>query len=181
MYRTFSEQVVSEWLQIEGWFVETGVPLRSKSRGGRDEADIVAIKREEGCLTVQHIEVGTLAGGSQKDLATMKKKFSPDKEKQIVNYVEKRLGTKPKYKCRYIATYVSKASQRKLQENGYRVDWLHDVIQNEILPAITRWKREEVKSRKTSQLPTPPNNLWMIQLLNYMGYHKIDLSEYPKK
>jgi len=181
MYRTFSEQVVSEWLQLEGWFVETGVPLRSKSRGGRDEADIVAIKKKDESLTVQHIEVGTLAGGYQKDLDTLKKKFSTDKKQQIIDYVEKRLGTKPKYKCRYVATYASKKSLKSLQENGYHIDWLHNVIQTEILPAITKWKREEVKTRKTPQLPTPPNNLWMIQLLNYMGYHKIDLSDYPKQ
>ena len=176
MNRTFSEQLVSEWLQLNGWFVQDGVILGSKAAGGRDEADIVAIKRFGEKLKVLHVEVGTLPGGAKRDLETIERKFS--KNDAIISYVGKRLGEEPEYDCRYIAVYASSKAIDLIREKNYRIDRLEDVIQNEILPDVINWKRKEVLTRRSKQLPTPPNNLWMIQLVDFIAYHGIDLSPY---
>jgi len=177
MNRTFSEQLVSEWLQLDEWLVESGVPLKAMAAGGRGEADILAVKRVEGVLRVQHIEVGSLSSGAR-DLELIKSKFSREKKKQICRHIEERLGEKPEYSCRYIATYVSDKSLELIRECGFRVDRLEDVIQKEILPSIMNWKlrKRDREKRRTSQLPTPPNSLWMIQLIDYIAGKKIDLS-----
>ncbi|NVM55746.1 MAG: hypothetical protein HWN66_18750 [Candidatus Helarchaeota archaeon] len=47
---------------MEGYFVETGVPIRSGRRGGRSEADIVGVRAKDDRFEIFHIEVGSLAG-----------------------------------------------------------------------------------------------------------------------
>jgi len=117
--------------------------------------------------------------GAEKDLKNIKSKFSQEKREQILNYIKQRLGEQAEYSCRYIATYINKKSLDLIRKNNYRIDRLDGVIQKEILCDIINWKRREGKTRRTPQLPTPPNNLWMIQLIDYMADRHIDLSQKP--
>lgn len=174
MNRTFSEELISEWLQLNGWHIQTGVALRSKKVGGRDEADIVGLKILDGVPHILHVEVGTLGGSVSTNLKVLKKKFSEKKQK----YIKKVMGLKnANFQSRYIATYLS-SNIEEMREIDNRIDKLSDVIQYEILPDITKWKASEVNNRKTTRLPTPPNNLWLIQLIDYMAVWSVDLSPY---
>ena len=43
--KTWSEELVAEWLSINGFFVETNAPAGSGVYGGRKEADIIGLKK----------------------------------------------------------------------------------------------------------------------------------------
>ena len=54
--RNWSEELISEWLQLLGYLTEVGVPVGAGSKGGRKEADVVGIKiieTDEGEKTLQ--------------------------------------------------------------------------------------------------------------------------------
>jgi len=42
--RNWSEELVSEWLQLMGYMTEVGVPVGVGAGGGRKEADVVGVK-----------------------------------------------------------------------------------------------------------------------------------------
>lgn len=184
MNKTFSEEIIAEWLQLKGWYIQTGVPLGSKEVGGRGEADIIGLKIIEGQPHIIHIEVGILGGSAEDNLERVQKKFSEKNEEHILRVMGLDNAS---WEHRYIVTYASKKSLELIRENSFKIDELKDVIQKEILPDIWTWKGSEGESRKTRQYPTPPNNLWLIQMIEYMAIHGIDLSPYwgriysPKK
>lgn len=114
MNRTFSEQLIEEWLNLDGWLVKSGFPLNSTPSGGRDEADIVAIKPDGDKILVQHIEVGIINNGVEKDIKSIKKKFNEFKKKNIRDRINKLTNNeKIEIKQRYIATYINKNSYKK--------------------------------------------------------------------
>ena len=178
--KTFSEVLMAEWYRLNGWLVETGVPLvtaKTVKTGSRGEADIVALKNIDGRMYVEHVEVGSLAYGPQRNLKYFKEKFSDRAKDTLIRWTKRRLGEiEVDYSCRYIATSVSKPSLELIKGSGYRIERLPDVIQMEILPGIIAWKKKKLTGTKS--LPTPPSNLWFIALLDYLAYHKVDLHGY---
>jgi GTPase SAR1 family protein len=174
--RTFSEQLISEWLQLNDYFVETGVPLQSPTSKSRAEADIIAVKDNKGKLEVLHVEVGGLSSSAEKDLKKVEKKTTPEMQLAIKNYVKNKLGREPEYSFRYISLWSKKRSHELISEK-IQIDLLSDVIQKDILEDIKKWRLKNKKTEK-SQLPSPPNNLWMIQLLNHMCLYGINLKPY---
>lgn len=174
MDRTFSETLIAEWLQLDEWAVRTGVPLGAKESGGRDEADIIGLKIVGNIPRIIHIEVGSLGGSLSENIARLDAKFTNDK-KRLIN---KELGLNgTDVEQRYIATWLS-SNINEIRAKGHRIDMLYDVIQDEILPSLFAWKLKRSKGRKTDQLPTPPNNLWFMQLLEYVAIWGVDLSPY---
>ena len=174
MNRTFSEEIISEWLQLNGWHIQTGLPLGSEEKGGRGEADILGLKIVNGEPHILHVEVGQLGGSTCDNLERIRQKFSSDKQEYILHAMGL---THAKLECRYIATYLS-SNLEEIRESGFKIDKLEDVIQHEILPDIIKWKAEAINGRKTTQLRTPPNNLWLIKLIDYMAVWGVDLSPY---
>jgi len=173
MDRTFSETLIAEWLQLDGWAVRTGVPLGAKSGGGRDEADIVGIRVDCSIPRLIHIEVGNLGNSLEKNLRTLEKKFTEEKKEQL----RKEFGLNDcLVEQRFIAPWLS-SNIEAIREKGYKIDLLTDVIQQEILPSLFNWKLKRMEDRKTKQLPTPPNNLWLIQLVDLLAVN-VDLSNY---
>jgi len=45
--KTWSEELVAEWLRLEGYFVEESVPFGVTLAGGRLEADVVGCENRE--------------------------------------------------------------------------------------------------------------------------------------
>ena len=140
--RTFSEAIISEYYQLKGYFVETGVIL--KSSHGRDEVDLIAVKynpKKEYYEVVQ-IEVGQLVKNYKNNLKILKNKFRDDKIASLKNYVKERLGDiEINFTYRYLATYVSKKSYNYIRENTFPIWRFEDVIKNEIFPEIFEWKK----------------------------------------
>jgi hypothetical protein len=178
--KTFSEALIAERYRLNGWLVETGIPLvtdKTVKTGSRGEADIVALKNIDGRICVEHVEVGSLARGPQLNLDMVKDKFSDRAKDTLIRWAKRRLGEiEVDYSCRYIATSGSKPSLNLIKESGFRIERLPDVIQMEILPGIVEWKKKKLTGTKS--LPTIPKNLWFISFLDYIAYHRVDLQGY---
>ena len=77
--RNWSEELVSEWLCLEGYSTEVGVKVGTGGRGGRKEADVVGVKISEDSkkgriLQIYHVEVGQLGGGVREERCDVERK-----------------------------------------------------------------------------------------------------------
>lgn len=59
--RTWSEELVAEWLTALGYAVLVGVPVGTGKRGGRKEADVVGFKSEETGVKIVHFEISHIS------------------------------------------------------------------------------------------------------------------------
>ena len=171
--RTYSEQLIAEWLELEGYYVKTGVPLQSSTTRGRGEADIVAIKKEKNGHKLLHIEVGHLRKSPKKDLEMVEKKTNAKIKDELKTSIKNDLGVDANYEFRYISMIPYKNSFELIRKAGHRIDLINDVITKEILESIRTYVQDNKKSDKGRKV-TPPNNLWMIQLLYRMLYYGVD-------
>jgi len=115
---TWSEEVVLEWLLLEGYFADVDVPLKSAKRGGRNEADIVGVKVRDGRLEVVHVEVGGLSEGFEKSVKTVMNKFADVVRDSVVEIMRERLGLRDdvlevSYRSVFVATYASNVGKLK--------------------------------------------------------------------
>ena len=53
--RTWSEELIAEWLELKGYFVETGAVVSTSSVGDRTEVDIIGAKISNGVLAIRII------------------------------------------------------------------------------------------------------------------------------
>jgi len=74
--RTWSEELVAEWLQLEGYFVEVSVQIGVTPKGGRFEADIIGIRIKNHTLEIMHVEVGNLAESADSNIQSVQGKFT---------------------------------------------------------------------------------------------------------
>ncbi len=93
--KNWVEELIWEWLQLEGYVVLANLRLASGRRGGTQEADVVGLKLiktpvVEGnqgfiseVLEIVHVEAGCLAGSYENNLNTIKKKFDPERVEAI--------------------------------------------------------------------------------------------------
>jgi len=170
--RTWSEELIAEWLQLNGYLVETGVLIGSKEPGGRDEADVVGVKVEKGLLYIHHIEVGNVSQGVKEFEETLKKKFSHEHQTKIERRYTDRLdlgrAAKPKYSHLYIATSVSNKILKELGEK-FNIERLDEFLFEKIIPDIEKWKEKPYSGALTTGAFTPPENLWLICLIDYFN------------
>ena len=54
----WGEELISEYLELEGYFVRTNLPVPTEEKGGRGELDILGLKVEEEQLKILHVETG---------------------------------------------------------------------------------------------------------------------------
>ena len=86
--RTWSEELVYEWLCLEGYLTEVGIKVGTGGKGGRKEADIVGVKvsvdnNKRQILQIYHVEVGQLGGNYKKNVTMLKEKFSNERAGEI--------------------------------------------------------------------------------------------------
>ncbi|MCK4369304.1 MAG: hypothetical protein KAV68_06595 [Dehalococcoidales bacterium] len=95
--RTWSEELVSEWLCLEGYSTEVGIKVGTGGGGGRKEADVVGVRIiEDGkkgrILQIYHVEVGQLGGEYRKNVAMLKEKFSNERTSKVMERYKKRMA-----------------------------------------------------------------------------------------
>lgn len=167
--KTWSEELVAEWLRLEGYFVEESVPFGVTSAGGRLEADVVGVKIENNVLSVKHVEVGNLTGSTKEDIQKVKNKFS---RSGINEYCKEKLkfsgNVKPEYM--YVVTYSSEKKVQAIREaTNLNVKRMEEFIREDVFPAIDRWKSDPpYKLKSRGKIVTLPDGLWMLQLLDYL-------------
>jgi len=76
----WSEELVSEYLELEGYFVRTNLPIPTEDKGGRRDLDVLGIKLEDRRLKLIHVETGV-----PKSFDKMKRSFLPATKKEIQN------------------------------------------------------------------------------------------------
>ena len=163
---------MAEWLQLEGYLVEIGLPVSVARAGGRYEADVVGARIRGNVLDVFHGECGQLAGG-QKSVNSLQKKFSPNNCVKIEYYFRQRLGfagVKVNYHKVYIASFWSKPTMQGAGNFGINVRPLPDFIHNEVIQAIQRWKANPPQQPRTrGGHITLPESCWILQLIDYLN------------
>jgi len=171
--RTWSEELIAEWLQLKGYFVEVGIPIRSGQKGGRSEADIVGAKVIDDRLEIFHIEVGSLSGNPKSNAETIQEKFSEGRKNAIKRYCRDRLefsSSRPtSYKELYVAVWWSDKTLLYLKQQQLPVIALLDLIKDEIRPTIQKWKNQPPHQPQTrGKSVTLPQNMWLLYLLDYI-------------
>ena len=180
--RNWSEELISEWLQLLGYLTEVGVPVGVGSGGGRKEADVVGVKvsetGEEGrILQIYHVEVGQLGGAYARNVQTLRNKFSRERTQEIVDRFKRRRGLmdQVEYEKVYVDIWPTKSKINKLmnhkeiKQEGIKV-WTPEKLFQEVFRAIAVWvPTHKSKSGKATLLEC----WWMLKLLESLREWKL--------
>lgn len=174
--KTWTEELIAEWLELDGFLTQTNLPVHVPKAGGRFEADVVGARiKEEGkerVLQIRHVETGTLAGGKT-SAHSVKKKFSENTVSSVTEYFKRVLSLEnpeTTYEKIYVATYWSAPVIRNVTEVGVKVIPLPDFIRDRVLPTVQKAKKNLARrlSMKGSTAMLP-ESLWLLQMLDYLG------------
>lgn len=161
--RTWSEELVAEWLQLEGYKVEIGFPLFATERGGLREADVVGTRIKEGLLEVVHAEVGTLSRSFDENVKTIKKKFDNQTNSIIENYAKHWLGKSPsKHHKIFVYEWLSRANEIKKYVPDVEILSISEVI-DKFVQAINQWTKKPPYQIKGKSV-TIPGSLWLAKV-----------------
>ena len=164
------EELVAEWLQLDGYCVEVGLPVSVMKVGGRFEADVVGAKVVNNELQIRHIECGQLPSGEQ-SIKSLQNKFSDRNRSSIEEYFKQRFGIvgKVNYDKLYVASYWSRPVIEKAGKLGIIIITLPDFIVNEVLPTIHKWRDNAPQQPRTrGKHITLPQSCWFLQLIDYL-------------
>jgi len=198
--KTWTEELVLEWLQLKGYVTLQNVRLRSGSGGGVKEADILGLKLHKEAqleesimreiLEILHVEVGSLARSFEENFALVKSKFVVERKEAVkeisVDIIElesvlgkytlrcSRLGASTiEYKPLYVATYVAEKQVVMLKEGLKRegIEFLTlEEVLREIPDEIEEWKRRQVEKGFRKSEEITLPESWW--LLNLIDYLK---------
>ena len=170
------EELVIEWLDLEGFVISTSVSVPAKA-GGRLSPDVVGAKLDaNGCLLIRHCEAAMyLVDNPEKVAERYSKKFSQDIEKTVRDHFAKIFGPciskQAKYEKWVIGIDMSKNVQNALKEKekipGIQIHRLEDFIRKHVLPAIGKWQAPPNKN--TTAIPADKWLLHMTDSFRYVG------------
>ena len=164
--RNWSEELVSEWLCLEGYSTEVGIKVGTGGRGGRKEADVVGVKisvdsKKTRILQIYHVEVGQLGGEYEKNVAMLKDKFSNERTSEIVERYKKRMAFagEVQYDKLYIDIWERPIKVEKLMSTSEitreKIEvWTPSKLFRNVFKAIESWG-----------VSTLPESYWMLKLL----------------
>jgi len=171
--KNWTEELVAEWLQLNGYLVEMDLPAAVTTAGGRYVADVVGAKVSGNVLEIIHVEVGQLSGG-RNSVASLGKKFSQGVCASIENYFRQKLGfvsSTANYKKMYVASFWTKPTINGAAQLGINVRPLPDFILQEVIQAIQNWKKHPPHRPKTQGgIITLPESHWLLQLIDYLQF-----------
>ncbi|MEM3697680.1 MAG: hypothetical protein QXQ94_09315 [Candidatus Bathyarchaeia archaeon] len=169
--RTWSEELVAEWLELEGFLVTIGLKAGTGGRGGRKEADVVGARIRNSKFEIMHIEIGALYENSRKIVETVTEKFDLSRVDAIKKYFSQ-LGLGGQY-VEYNKIYVMSYARKDKKEINEMLSpfsvkfWdIEDLIEN-IKQSIDRW----IQVHRTPQNPYPslPESHWLLKLFSILA------------
>lgn len=173
---TWSEELIAEWLILKGYFVSTDVPIGSGGRGGRKEADIIGFKAlDNGKYEILYVEVSSCYQSAKNIVGEVNKKFSSDRVENIKKLLRYHIGDSVEnasYKKVFIClanTIAVNKARDMLKKYDIEVKTIDEIIY-EIIDTVNKWEshlKNEGIIRQSTQV-TPPQSLWLIQLLYYL-------------
>ncbi len=175
--KTWVEELLIEWLHLEGFLVEANLPVSVSEAGGRYEADVIGARIVNDTLDIRHLESGSLLGGQTGATLLMKKKFLPAICKSVTDYFARRLSfssNQISYEKYYIPTYSSKPVLKALRDTDVIVEPLPEFISKRILPTIKNWKHNPPHLPKArGKYITLPDSYWMLKLVDYLDSNNL--------
>ena len=179
--RNWTEELVSEWLQLLGYLTEVGVPVGVGPAGGRQEADVIGTKIDELSgrreLIIYHVETGSLGGSHDTNVDILLKKFSSSRISEIQARYTKRFGScnSIKYIKVYVDIWSNPTKVNKLVSNtligNERIKvWTTTILFDEIFKTISDWLPEHKSKLKEA---TIPEAFWMLKLLEALSEAKL--------
>lgn len=152
--KTWEEEIVLEWLLLEGYLAEANLLLRSGGgKGGRNEADVVGCKfLKDGSLEIKHVEIGELTGSESDNIKKIHKSFDKEHRDDVIKIIKWKFGLenlpqeKIKYKPIFIATNLSpnsvKKLKNKLKSKDIEILSFKEFIKI-VLETIEKWKNTQ--------------------------------------
>lgn len=180
--KNWVEELAIEWLTMEGYMAESNVRLKAGERGGVAEADVIGAWVKHEALEIVHIEVGSLPGGFEKNLESIREKFKETKRRAIGEIVSDKIvwDGDMTYEPIFIASYASRAEELKSELERDKIHFLtlEEFIKEKVFKAIERWKENERKAgrRKTKNI-TLPECYWLLNMLDFLRYKGIIRAE----
>ena len=183
--RNWSEELVFEWLALQGYLTEVGVPIGVGKGGGRLEADVIGtrIKKtstERQILEIFHIEIGSLPSSYEMNAKRLLKKFSDSHVNAVKHRVKTRLGDEweVEYKKLYIDTWASENTAKKLSSRTElkreRIDvWTMTDLYQHVFEAIVEWKANPPYKVTPSDNITLPECHWLLKLIEDLKRKKV--------
>ncbi len=171
--KTWSEELVAEWLQLEGYLVEVSLPLPAGSQGGRGEADVVGARINQNTLEIRHIEVGSLPENTKDNLSRIRSKYTPHKQNYIKKYFSTRfnfpLSGHIKYEALWIVTHTANKTATAAGQEGYTVQKIDDFVKKTICDSIKNWKKKPPFQLTKGKALVLPDSLWLLQIIDRFG------------
>jgi hypothetical protein len=168
---TWTEELIAEWLHLDGFLVEIGLPAAGSGRGGRREADVVGGRVNSGKLQVCHCEAAEwLIDRSATEVATQyQNKFSKDVTDSVGRYLCTIFGTKEigSYQKLVVTKYFAKEFPKELSQvlPDAEAILLDDLIKNRIMPSIKNWKLHHETAKGNP--PQLPRALWLLKMIEF--------------
>ena len=161
----WGEELISEYLELEGYFVRTNLPVPTEEKGGRGELDILGLKVKEEQLKILHVETGIPSR-----LGEMKRKFASSTTKEI-RRIARDFGFGENYDLErwYVHTWGGQKGlskkwgriRRELEQEGVTLMTFEEVL-TKIAEAIDQWRE---KHRGKTQQSSLPSSLWLLKML----------------
>ena len=169
--KTWVEELIAEWLQLDGFLCQTNLPVAVSKVGGRFEADVVGARIRAGKLEIRHIEAGLMAGG-RNSTASITKKFGDPVVSSVTEHFKRMLsyqGPRPTYEKLYVASYWTAPVIRAVEQVGVTVVRLPEFILNEVLVTVQAWKKNPShQPHVRGPRVTLPESLWLLQMLDHL-------------
>ncbi len=180
----WSEELVAEWLDLEGFVVRVKPPIvEPRGRGGTLAPDVVGGRvGANGEIEIRHCEVAGWPIRSAEDVARdYKKKFQPAVKEKVRSEFEMLFGLPVGHSHTYepwvIALHLTPGNKAALASAlpGVKLYILDEFICREVFPTIDRWKRAHRTPRTppNSIFPLPPQNYRNLCLLYYLRSKKL--------
>jgi len=172
--RNWSEELISEWLQLLGYLTEVGIPLPGTGKGGRQEADVVGAKiiesdNKDKVLQIFHVEVGELGGNYESNVHYVRNKFSSSRTEAIINRMNRRIGSiEPvEYRKLYVDIWATRKKIDNLMSNPEvrreEIEiWTLEKLFQGVLRAITGWVPDHGPKSGEATLP---ESYWMLKMI----------------
>jgi len=170
--RTWSKELVSEWLTALGYAVLVGVPVGTGRGGGRKDADIIGFKSGEHGVKIIHCEISSVWGSSRRVVDYVRSKFSAERVENIRLYVADITSSNniiyEKHAIIFTSRGVIEKAKKILERDGIKLWSFQEFFNTQILPIV----REKVKRARTF-----PDGLWLLNMLYTLCSEKL-LNEY---
>lgn len=182
--KNWLEEIVSEWLSIEGYSVETNVPLKSKAGGGRNEADVLGFMFHGDELHIVHAEATVqLKQSHDNNVEKIKNKFSPNNMDTVLKIARKKYGDRRIGSTRHIfvsalASSTNEAHKLKETLNTSNIEFMDfpELIKN-CAGAIKRYGERGIEGsmhRPSDKIfAVLPDSLWFMKMLGMMDMYPV--------